>query len=209
LTNENVADFDWTKPVPGDSTSGSGAAPSFNMTANWTDDPPVPQNSVPCNYSDYGGSYNSDCQSMDDDDDDYSDGNGMMVDDDVEDEERCKVKEFGPKLVFKGDTAEAVEDPIGSNKLKKMKSPEEEELEDGEVEDDEEPYEKIEDLLSLDWNCWEQENPESDRDLEVRCEQLLALHRDVLVQESLVPVDQALPILPPFVNRANPVADEM
>lgn len=123
--------------------------------------------------------------------------NDSDTDDGSEEEENaCKVKEFGPKFVCRGDTAEAIEEPINL-KAKKFKSPEEEELEEGQM-DDEEPYEQVEDLLSIK-NRWNVDLTNSD--LERRCEDLLKLHKAVIVDESVVPVDKEIPIISPFHGR--------
>lgn len=214
LTNENAADFDWTKPVADPSGAGSnGPLPNLHVAGGtpdyeikpWNDGdalgtgpdqfshfrPRSPSEFIDqCNYSDYGGSYNSDQSGDDSDSDDLSDES---------EDDSCKVKEFGPKLVCRGDTAEAVEEPGGANKLKKWKTPEEEEIEDGDVQDDE-PYEPIEDLLSVDWE-WDG-TEEADRDLEKRCEELLDSHKDVLIRDCVVPMDRDVPIVPPFAHRA-------
>ncbi|EFX72380.1 hypothetical protein DAPPUDRAFT_308316 [Daphnia pulex] len=120
------------------------------------------------NQSD-NGSYNSGQSANDSDTDDVSE----------EDESGCKVKEFGPKFVCRGDTAEAIEEPINL-KARKFKSPEEEELEE-ELTEDDEPYENIEDLLSMKMQ-WNVDIP--NRDLEVKCENLLILHKALIVDQS-------------------------
>lgn len=143
LTNENMADFDWTKPIVG-SGGNNESLPTLKVATSdyiqsWDEStvefsnqfrPRSPSEFID-NYSDGGndywnvmctsfvaqkkktdhwewnliGSYNSD-QSLNDSD--------SEEDGDISDEPGCKIKEFGPKLVFKGDTAEAVEDPSGS-----------------------------------------------------------------------------------------------
>lgn len=136
------------------------------------------------NFSD--GSYNSGQSANDSDTDDVSE----------EDESGCKVKEFGPKFVCRGDTAEAIEEPINL-KARKFKSPEEEELEE-ELTEDDEPYENIEDLLSMKMQ-WNVDIP--NRDLEVKCENLLRLHKALIVDQSVVPMDKDIPIMTPFTHR--------
>ncbi|KAI9556129.1 hypothetical protein GHT06_018703 [Daphnia sinensis] len=196
LTNENGADFDWSKPVV-DISGLEGSLPKFGVgtqdyVGSWEEPKPKEfsqyrpksPSELISNFSD--GSYNSD-QSM----------NDSESDDDSEEEENvCKVKEFGPKFVCRGDTAEAIEEPINP-KAKKFKSPEEEELEEGQL-DDEEPYEQVEDLLSMK-NQWNVDLTNSD--LERKCEELLKLHKAVIVDESVVPVDSEIPIVSPFHSR--------
>lgn len=196
LTNDNGADFDWSKPVA-DISGLEGALPTFGVgtqdyVGSWDEQKtkefsqyrPKPPSELISNFSD--GSYNSD-QSMNDSDTDEAS---------EEEENACKVKEFGPKFVCRGDTAEAIEEPVNP-KAKKFKSPEEEELEEG-VMDDEEPYEQVEDLLSMK-NRWNVNLTNSD--LERKCEELLRLHKAVLVDESVVPVDKEIPIVTPFYHR--------
>ena len=201
LTNENVADFDWNKPILDPATS-TGPLPTFKVGTSdqpWMEDsnnigqfsqfrPRSPSEFVDNNYSDCG-SYNSDQSCADDSDSDCLD--------EPDEDNSCKVKEFGPKLVFKGDTAEAVEEPY-NNKLKKMKSPEEEEIEEGLV-IDEETYEHIEDLFSLNWE-WKGE--QANQDLEEKCEKLLNLHKEFLMKESFVPFQNTnIPVVPPFLPK--------
>ena len=140
------------------------------------------------NFSD-DGSYNSDQSANDSDTDDDSNR--------PDDENDCKVKEVGPKFVCRGDTAEAIEEPINT-KIKKFKSPEEEELEE-ELSEDEESPEEIADLLSEMKSLWNVDV--SNQELESKCEELLDKHKTLLLEESVVPMDQDIPILPPFPNR--------
>ena len=219
LTNENVADFDWTKAVDGEPglAASAGPLPSFsvgtpdrhNNLQPWMENgdigqvqqtaskfsqefrPKSPSEYIEATYSDYSGSYNSDQSTDDSDSDDAQEESGN--------ENSCKVKEFGPKLVFKGDTAEAVEEPGGA-KMKKMKSPEEEEMEEGCTASDDEPYEQVEDLLSLEWD-WDGKLPNDDKSMEATCEDLLNQHRAILMKEALVPADKEIPIIPPFAHR--------
>lgn len=136
------------------------------------------------NFSD-DGSYNSDQSANDSDTDDSSD---------ELDENSCKIKEFGPKFVCRGDTAEAIEDLVAI-KSRKFKSPEEEELEE---ELSEEECEQVEDLLGIQ-NLWNISPP--DPALEAKCETLLERHKAYLVKESLVQIDDEIPISTPFPNR--------
>ena len=144
-----------------------------------------------------GGSYNSD-QSLDDSDTDSELEDGS--DGDEEEDDNCRVKEFGPKLVCRGDTAEAVEEP-NSSRMKKKKSPEEEEMDEADQDDDDEEdnYRSVEDLLSLS-SQWSSSDPASPA-LESRCQELLQNHRRVLIDESLVAKERQVPIAPPFANK--------
>lgn len=201
LTNENVADFDWNKPII-DPVASVGKLPKFSMGTSdglqsWEDSnadhfsqfrPRSPSEFVE-NYSDCG-SYNSDQSCLDDSDSD--------CEDEPDEESSCKVKEFGPKLVFKGDTAEAVEEP-DNVKFKKIKSQEEQEIEEG-LTVDEETYEDIEDLLSL---SWEWNNELTSADMEEKSEELLRLHKNFLKRESLIPMNKEIPIVPPFIPKAD------
>lgn len=139
------------------------------------------------NYSE-GGSYNSDQSADDSDSGDDSD--------ESDDENDCKVKEVGPKFVCRGDTAEAIEEPINL-KLRKIKSAEEEELEE-ELSDDDDASKPIEDLLSVK-NQWGV--GVTNHDLESKCGELLELHKAHIIAESFVPMDKEIPIVTPFSNR--------
>lgn len=81
--------------------------------------------------------------------------------------------------------------------MKKKKSPEEEEIE-GSLAEEEECYEHVEDLLSLPWE-WEEDT--SNVELETSCEELLNRHREGLMENSFIAMDQDIPIVPPFANR--------
>ena len=199
LANDDGTDFDWNKkiadPIVNNSSISTFKVGSPGCLQSW-DDPhadnfshfrPKSPSEFIDNFSD-GGSYNSD-QSLDDSDMD-------AIEESCSDDENCKVKEFGPKLVFKGDTAEAVEESNPS-KLKKNKSPEEEELE--ESLDDEDEHNHVEDLLSLS-SQWG-EDTDNNLELEARCQELLSQHREVLLSKSFVPKKQDIPINPPFVNK--------
>ena len=217
LTNDNMADFDWNKEIVDPSVVTNGSLSTFKVESgsslqSW-DDPsaanissqfrPRSPSEYVDNYSD-GGSYNSD-QSMDDSDSDDSAAAADGDADDDDDDNNCKVKEFGPKLVFRGDTAEAVEEPL-SSKMKKNKSPEEEEIEDGLSGDEqEEEYQPVEDLLSLTWE-WS-DGKEHPPELESCCEELLHQHRQILIQDCLVSKESELPIVPPFNNNNKPNND--
>lgn len=193
LTNDSGTDFDWSKPVV-DITGHDGSLPAFGVGTqdyieSWSDSKtkqfsqyrPQSPSELVSNFSD--GSYNSDHSANDSDTDDVSE----------EEENSCKVKEFGPKFVCRGDTAEAIEEPINL-KARKFKSPEEEELEEDLIED-EESCEKIEDLLSMKMQ-WKVDIPNTD--LEIKCENLLRLHKALIVDESVVPMDKDIPIMTPF-----------
>ena len=199
LTNDNMADFDWSKTIA-DPIGKNASLSTFSVDSpeylqtwdnadadNFSHFRPRSPSEFVDNYSD-GGSYNSDQSMGDSDTDDYEQ---------PDDETSCKTKEFGPKLVCKGDTAEAIEEPINM-KLKK-KTPEEEEVEEGYLEE-EDDYEHVQDLLSL---SWEWDDQSSDSQLEIRCEQLLSEHRQVLINECFVGKDEAIPIVPPFLTKSN------
>lgn len=197
LTNDIGTDFDWTKPVT-DVKGMDGALPTFPVGSPdshepWNDSRPgqtyhsrSPSGLI-SNFSD-DGSYNSD-QSADESDTDVSS--------DEQDDNTCQVKEFGPKFVCRGDTAEAIEEPVNV-RARKFKTPEEEELEE-ELSEDDENYEPIEDLFSMK-STWSSVKA-SNHELETKCEDLLTLHKDYLVQESLVESGAVIPIQSPFTHR--------